>query len=205
MWEVTDVDGADGTDDRAQPEQDGFDPEQINSSDNLARVPTPVGRAKTARYGRLIPGRTETVREALRGVSWDDQYQLGVDTLNQEFARYRRDPVDESRDAIRSLLLDAEARIRISASAEESNAATEYAVAIADYWEREGRLLELLTPLTEEQEPDQVRFGAASLLLHRGHAEMALPVLAALEAIEAKALLMIWERDRRRGDKPWTG
>ncbi len=104
--------------------------------------------------------------------------------------------IDQDREEVRSLLLKAEERIRADPDAEASNALTKAAVAIADRWDAEGRLVELLSPLLAEQEHRQVRYSVASVLLHRGHSDLAVPALESVGVPEAKFLLRKWRREQ---------
>jgi hypothetical protein len=85
-----------------------------------------------------------------------------------------------------------------AADADAANAETDKLAALAERWEQQGRAVEFLTPLLAPTEPRPVRFNAASWLLHRGHPEIAVPVLEdlragrGLEAVDAGLLLDDW-------------
>lgn len=108
--------------------------------------------------------------------------------------------IEQDRNEVRNLLQQAEERVRTDPDAEASNALTRAAVAIADRWAVEGRLAELLSPLLSEPEHRWVRYSAASILLHRGHAGLAVPVLETVRVPEARFLLRKWRREHGDGD-----
>ena len=105
--------------------------------------------------------------------------------------------IDQDRDEVRSLLLKAEERVRNDPNADASNALVSAAVAIADRWHAEGQIVELLSPLLDDDEDRQVRYSVASVLLQRGQPDLAVPVLETVGVPEAKFLLRKWRREQQ--------
>lgn len=106
--------------------------------------------------------------------------------------------MSDDRDAVRRLLTEADAFIQ-SADAETANEITADAEVIVKRWEGDGQLVDFLSPLLDASEPDPVRFGAASYLLHHDHADLALPVLESLDSLGADILLADWRRRQQQG------
>jgi hypothetical protein len=105
--------------------------------------------------------------------------------------------MNDDRDAVRRLLTEADAFIQ-SADSETANEVTADAEVIVKRWDAAGQLVEFLSPLLDTSETDPVRFGAASYLLHLGHADLAVPVLESLDMLGADVLLADWRR-RQQG------
>ncbi len=104
--------------------------------------------------------------------------------------------IDHDRETVRRLLLEAEQRLRADPDAEASNAAVDAAVEIADRWHAEGRIVDLLAPLLNDAESKRFRYNVASVLLHRGHPEIAVPALESAGIAEAKVILRHWRRQQ---------
>lgn len=73
---------------QGMPERTGFSVEQINTTDNIARIPTEVHRKVSGHYGRHIPGTTETLRNSLNGTPWEYQTEVGRDVLDTFMTRH---------------------------------------------------------------------------------------------------------------------
>ena len=56
----------------------GFEVEQINSTDNLIRLPEDVHDQISAYYSSRPFGFDTTVRNSLNGMPFEEQYQFGV-------------------------------------------------------------------------------------------------------------------------------
>lgn len=74
---------------QSKPERSGIPQEQINSSDNMARIRRDVHIEKSARYSRIPFGESEPLRNTLNGESWEDQHETGCDILNEAIERRR--------------------------------------------------------------------------------------------------------------------
>ncbi|GAB3747943.1 hypothetical protein [Microlunatus parietis] len=108
--------------------------------------------------------------------------------------------LDEDRNEVRHQLLEAERLLSgDDPEATASNAATAKMEAIAARHDAAGHLVELLAPLLAEAEDKQVRFGAATFLLSRGHADLAVPVLETIDVLEASIVLAQWRRRQQPG------
>lgn len=106
------------------------------------------------------------------------------------------DPVRCDRDEIRRLFQLVDEPAPDDPQAVRTNRLIDTAVEIADHWNARGRLVELLTPLLEVGEADWVRYGCASVLLNRGHEDLAVPVLESIDRPEARMLLDYWRRQQ---------
>lgn len=104
--------------------------------------------------------------------------------------------IDEDRDEIRHLWLKSE-ESRNDPDAEVANALIRAAVAIADHWNAQGRIIELMSPLLDESEDRHVRYAAASVLLNHGQPDLAIPVLETVGVPEAKVILRRWRRQQQ--------
>jgi hypothetical protein len=115
--------------------------------------------------------------------------------------------LDEDRAAFRHHVAESD-RYGEAADADSANAETDKLAAIAERWEQAGRVVEFLTPLLAETESRAVRFNAASWLLHRGHPDVAVPVLEelragrGLEGADAGLLLDDWRAEQSPHGKP---
>lgn len=112
---------------------------------------------------------------------------------NDERANIERD-----RAAFRALLVEAE-RLLANGDTDGSHSMSEAAAAIASRWR--SKLLDLLQPLLDDEQPPYVRFGAASSLLPRGYADVAVATLedirdntACATSASARRLLAFWRR-----------
>jgi len=88
------------------------------------------------------------------------------------------------------------------ADSRRATAQTEEGDGIVETWSAGGRVVELLAPLLTDPSP-AVRYAAAAHLLHRGSADLAVPVLEDLErdpkglvAPTATLLLAQWRQSR---------
>lgn len=107
--------------------------------------------------------------------------------------------IDQDRDAVRELLIKAEALLSSGdPDAKATNATTAEAAAIAQRWESRGQIVDLLHPLLADAEDKPVRFGAATYLLSRGHSDLAVPVLETVGMAEAKVVLRRWRRQQEQ-------
>lgn len=67
---------------------------------------------------------------------------------------------------------------------------------VAEIWEEQGRIFDLLDPLLDDREPESMRFAAAAYLLEHGYEDEAVPVLERIRdedgpaAAAARALLV---------------
>jgi hypothetical protein len=61
----------------------GFTPQQVNSTDNLVRLPRGVHDEISAYYSSRPPGFSTTVRNALNGMSWQEQWNFGIDVVQR--------------------------------------------------------------------------------------------------------------------------
>lgn len=104
--------------------------------------------------------------------------------------------IDEDRNEVRHQLREAERLLSgDDPEATASNAATATMEAIAARHDAAGHLVELLA----ETEDKHVRFGAATFLLSRGHADLAVPVLETIDVLEASIILAQWRRRQQQG------
>lgn len=100
--------------------------------------------------------------------------------------------IDEDRSEVRRLLLEGERQLRSGdPDATAANQLTAEVETIAERRDAQNQLLDLLSPLLTD-DADSVRFGAASFLLSRGHAEVAVPVLEKVNDPRAMMVLDIW-------------
>jgi hypothetical protein len=100
--------------------------------------------------------------------------------------------IDEDRSEVRRLLLEGDRRLRSGdPDAKAANQLTAEVETIAERRDAENLLLDLLSPLLTD-DADSVRFGAASFLLSRGHADLAVPVLEKVSDLRAMMVLDIW-------------
>lgn len=105
--------------------------------------------------------------------------------------------IEDDRETVRHLLTAAQKLLDSGdPEATASNAASKEAESIMKRRESKGEALDLLTPLLSAEEPVGVRFGAASFLMSRGHADLAAPVLESLDLVEAKMVLDYWRRQQ---------
>jgi hypothetical protein len=61
----------------------GFSPQEVNSTDNLIRLPGEVHDQISAYYSSRPPGFSTTVRNSLNGLPWQDQYDFGMDVVRR--------------------------------------------------------------------------------------------------------------------------
>ncbi len=107
--------------------------------------------------------------------------------------------IDQDRDEVRRLLLQAEAQRKDGdPDAKAANASTAAMEGIAQRHAADGQLLDLLSPLLSEAEDKEVRFGAATFLLGHDHAELAVPVLETVGLAKAKIVLSYWRRQQEQ-------
>lgn len=107
--------------------------------------------------------------------------------------------IDTDRETFRERAL-ASRRLIKDGDSDAANVETATVEALAEQWYAQGRLEEFLVPLTGEGEKSWVRYSAASYLLSKGHADVAVPVLEAVQAgkglaaLGAERLLATWRK-----------
>ena len=72
---------------QGNPKRSGFSAEQINSSDNITRTPRDIHHEITAEYNRRALGGSGRFRDMLDGLSWEEQYKIGCDMLEEKLRR----------------------------------------------------------------------------------------------------------------------
>jgi hypothetical protein len=107
--------------------------------------------------------------------------------------------IDTDRETFRERAL-ASRRLIKNGDSEAANTETAAVEALAEQWHAKGRLDEFLVPLTGEAEKGWVRYSAASYLLAKGFADVAVPVLEEVQAgkglasLGAERLLATWRK-----------
>jgi hypothetical protein len=76
---------------QALPARSGFKVSRINTTDNLVWVPAAVHRRISAFYSSKPPGMDQIRRNSMNGLSWDDQYRLGLRAMTRAWKEYERD------------------------------------------------------------------------------------------------------------------
>jgi hypothetical protein len=70
---------------QAKPERSGFSVERINTTDNMVYLPVDVHRRVTASYASKQLRSGMTLRDEMNGLSWDEQYEAGIEAVNDEW------------------------------------------------------------------------------------------------------------------------
>ncbi|WP_157221526.1 hypothetical protein [Herbaspirillum sp. YR522] len=68
---------------QCQAGRSGFSAAQLNSTDNLMKLPTDVHRKISAFYSSNVAYLNQTVRETLTGLSYEEQFFEGMIIINQ--------------------------------------------------------------------------------------------------------------------------
>jgi len=71
---------------QSQVGRSGFTVSRVNSVDNIVGLPEDVHGQISAYYSSRPRGFSTTVRNTLNGMSFEDQYQFGIDVIRRAFA-----------------------------------------------------------------------------------------------------------------------
>ncbi|WP_190812727.1 AHH domain-containing protein [Saccharopolyspora pogona] len=76
---------------QSKENRSGFSTERINTTDNMIWLPVPVHRRISARYSRKLRDSDMTLRDAMNGMSWEEQYRRGLRAVRRAFKEVQDD------------------------------------------------------------------------------------------------------------------